>query len=97
MEVLTKTLQRLLLGLITEVKISGGIKKGGEVIQYEHHGASNQQFQLCHDGTIKVKDTNLVLDIQGGQTSQGGNIIVWPHHGGANQKWRICNSFTREF
>jgi len=64
-------------------------ENGVQVIQYTHHGKSNQQWEVHSDGTIRVKGKNMCLDVFRANTSQKSEVVVWDHHGKANQTWKI--------
>jgi ribosomal protein S6E (S10) len=74
-------------GLVLD--ICGGASKNHRLIQYPHHGETNQRFTFELDGTIRIGDTDLVLDIKGGSAKEGNSVIAWPHHGEKNQQWRL--------
>ena len=40
---------------------------------------------------VMWRDTNLALDMAGGQNFDGAQVLLWQYHGGSNQKWRIVN------
>ncbi|EFA05980.1 hypothetical protein TcasGA2_TC008806 [Tribolium castaneum] len=67
--------------------IDGGLKNGSNLLTYQKHGGSNQQWHVNSDGTIVSADGNLAVDICRENYTPGNNLIAYRKHGGANQQF----------
>ncbi|HEX8630455.1 MAG TPA: RICIN domain-containing protein, partial [Catenuloplanes sp.] len=62
-----------------------GTTNGTEVGTYNCTGATNQQWIVNADGTIRGAQSGLCLDVN--QSTY--RVQLWSCHGGNNQKWQI--------
>ncbi|MEN6320661.1 MAG: RICIN domain-containing protein [Syntrophaceae bacterium] len=66
---------------------------GANIIQYDCHGGSNQQWTLTNKGDgyylAVAKHSGKCLDVSGVSTANGTNIIQYDCHGGSNQQWKL--------
>lgn len=70
-----------------------GKDDGANVIQYNKHGGTNQQFDVeaLGDGTysIRAAHSGKALDVFQWNANDGAELRQWTYHGGTNQRWRI--------
>jgi hypothetical protein len=64
-----------------------GSSNGTQVIIWDCHGGTNQQWNLHSNGTVTGVQSGLCLDASGAGTANGTKIILWSCHSGANQQW----------
>ena len=71
----------------------------GNVIRWEFHGGSNQQWRVVDVGggyyklqTITPNYYNYALDVSMASDVDGTNVLVWHDVGTNNQKWRIISN-----
>jgi hypothetical protein len=70
--------------------IEGGIAGGRHLIIFDSHGGENQRFRYnSDDRTISIGNSNLRLDISGGNIRAGTQVIAYEKHCGGNQQWVI--------
>lgn len=71
------------------------------VIQWDQHGNSNQQFYLSDLGngywSILAAHSGRSLDVASWSMQDGGNIQQYDYHGGNNQQWQLKRSATGAF
>ncbi|VUD56325.1 Extracellular exo-alpha-L-arabinofuranosidase [Thalassocella blandensis] len=64
---------------------------GGNLLQWNFHGGTNQQFDFEHlgDGVYVIRSvvSGKAMDIDGISTSNGANVHQWAYVGGDNQKF----------
>jgi hypothetical protein len=65
------------------VDVAGGLRQGGNLIQWDFHGGNNQQFRFNPDGTITVGELAISVD-------QNYGLIADAHRAEPQQLWRIC-------
>lgn len=65
----------------------GSIADGNQLVIWNCHGGSNQQFQFGGSGEIRIGGK--CVDAAGGAGRAGDKIILWNCSGGANQQWSI--------
>ncbi|HEU5129811.1 MAG TPA: RICIN domain-containing protein [Glycomyces sp.] len=73
--------------------VSGSTADGAEIIQYDCHGAANQQWRLEDAGggyyRIVSEASGRCLDVDAASTAEGARIIQWACNGGTNQQWQL--------
>ncbi|WP_100447515.1 RICIN domain-containing protein [Glycomyces xiaoerkulensis] len=73
--------------------VNGSSEDGAEIIQYDCHGGSNQdwQFQSTGDGYYQIVSwaSGKCLDVSDESTDNGAQIIQWSCGGGTNQQWEL--------
>jgi ricin-type beta-trefoil lectin protein len=73
--------------------MNGSRENGAPIIQWDQHGAGNQQFRIEPLGSnqfaLRAVHSGKVLDVWEWSTANGGRIIQWDWHGGNNQRWAI--------
>ncbi|WP_026930895.1 RICIN domain-containing protein, partial [Glycomyces tenuis] len=73
--------------------VSGSTADGAEIIQYDCHGGSNQQwrFQEVGGGYYQIisQASGRCLDVDAASTANGARIIQWSCNGGTNQQWEL--------
>ncbi|WP_026930458.1 ricin-type beta-trefoil lectin domain protein [Glycomyces tenuis] len=66
---------------------------GAEIIQYDCHGGSNQQWRLRDLGggyhQVVSQTSGKCLDVDLASTADGAAAILWPCTGGRNQQWEL--------
>jgi pectate lyase len=71
------------------------------VIQYRHHGRSNQRFNLTDLGngywSIMAAHSGKSLDVAAWGAEDGDNIQQYEYHGGNNQQWQLKQSSSDGF
>ena len=80
-------------GLVLDVD-HGNAFDGNNVLVWQYHGGTNQQFIFldCGDGYYIIQanvNGNYVLDVDHGNAFDGNNVLIWQYHGGPNQKWKL--------
>jgi hypothetical protein len=74
---------------------NGSTADGGNIIQWDYWGGTNQQWSLNSLGSgyysIINRNSNKALDVNGGSTNAGAGIIQWSYWGGANQQWHVID------
>lgn len=68
--------------------VKAGSSRGKDTQIWDCHGRSNQRWGFAKDGTIRVSDTGLCLDVAGGKTKDGTDVQVYTCNGGSHQRWQ---------
>jgi hypothetical protein len=68
---------------------NGSTTNGTQVIIWDCHGGTNQQWNANANGTITGVQSGLRLDANGAGTANGTRLILWSCHGGTNQQWSM--------
>ncbi|WP_100447643.1 ricin-type beta-trefoil lectin domain protein [Glycomyces xiaoerkulensis] len=73
--------------------VSASTDDGAEIIQWDCHGGSNQQWELRDAGSGYVQlvsqHSGKCLDIDGASTDNNARAILWSCHSGDNQQWEL--------
>jgi hypothetical protein len=73
--------------------VSASSADGAEIIQWDCHGGTNQQWEAraAADGHVQLvsRHSGKCLDIDGASTANNARAILWTCHGGTNQQWRL--------
>lgn len=76
--------------------VGGSSANGAEIIQYDCHGGSNQQWQLADAGggyyRIVSQASGKCLDVDGASTANNARVLLWSCNGGTNQQWQLRNT-----
>ena len=65
--------------------------RGSTVALANRSGSSTQRWSICADGSVRLQDAALCLDVRGGKMTALSPLIVWAPHGKANQRFRIVS------
>ncbi|WP_197034737.1 RICIN domain-containing protein [Glycomyces sp. NRRL B-16210] len=73
--------------------VGGSSANGAEIIQYDCHGGSNQQWELANAGggyyRIVSEASGKCLDVDAASTANNARILLWTCNGGTNQQWQL--------
>ncbi|GAB3652929.1 RICIN domain-containing protein [Glycomyces tarimensis] len=73
--------------------VSGSTQNGAEIIQWDCHGGSNQQWQLQDAGggyyRIVSQAAGKCLDVDAASTADNARILLWTCSSGTNQQWQL--------
>nr|WP_100444534.1 family 43 glycosylhydrolase [Glycomyces xiaoerkulensis] len=73
--------------------LSASTENGAEIVQWDCHGGSNQQWDLREvgDGYVEIvsQSSGKCLDVEGQSTDNNAAILQWDCWGGANQQWEV--------
>jgi hypothetical protein len=73
--------------------VSASSADGAEIIQWDCHGGTNQQWEArsTGDGHVQLisRHSAKCLDVSGASTANGARVILWPCNGGTNQQWQL--------
>lgn len=73
--------------------VSASTADGAEIIQWDCHGGTNQQWEArpAADGHVQLvsRHSGKCLDVSGASTADNARVILWSCHGGTNQQWRL--------
>jgi hypothetical protein len=69
-------------------------KRGSHVALANRSGSCTQRWSICADGSVRLQDAALCLDVRGGKMTALSPLIVWAPHGKANQRFRIVSGFA---
>ncbi|SDE49436.1 RICIN domain-containing protein [Glycomyces harbinensis] len=73
--------------------VNGSTANGAEIIQYDCHGGTNQQWQLTATGggyyRIASQSSGKCLDVDGASTANNARVIQWTCGSGTNQQWQL--------
>jgi hypothetical protein len=71
--------------------VSASTADGAEIIQWDCHGGTNQQWETrtAGDGYVQLvsQHSGKCLDIEGASTANNARAVLWSCHGGTNQQW----------
>ncbi len=66
---------------------------GADVLQWDYHGATNQQWQVLPqtDGSYELRalHSGKSLDVAWGADTDGADVVQWTPNGGTNQRWYL--------
>ncbi|MDI5943383.1 RICIN domain-containing protein, partial [Micromonospora sp. DH15] len=66
-----------------------GTSNGTQVIIWDCHGGTNQQWNVNANGTITNAQSGLCLDANAAGTANGTKLILWSCNGQQNQQWSL--------
>ncbi|RZC42928.1 RicinB lectin 2 domain containing protein [Asbolus verrucosus] len=69
--------------------IQGGAENRANLITYNKHGGTNQQWHINSDRTIVSAAGNLAVDIYEGKYHAGNRIVAFKTHGNDNQQFHL--------
>ncbi|SDD69804.1 ricin-type beta-trefoil lectin domain protein [Glycomyces harbinensis] len=73
--------------------VSASTANGAEIIQWDCHGGSNQQWLLQDVGGGHVQivspASGKCLDVDAASTADNARVLLWSCNGGANQQWQL--------
>ncbi|MET7394381.1 RICIN domain-containing protein [Dactylosporangium sp. NPDC005572] len=73
--------------------VNGGSKdNGAQIVQWDCHGAPNQQWRLQRDGDgyrVVSVNSGKCIGVDGGRTDPGAEARQWDCDGSPNQRWVI--------
>ncbi|WP_030159665.1 RICIN domain-containing protein [Glycomyces sp. NRRL B-16210] len=73
--------------------VNGSSADGTEIIQYDCHGGSNQQWELIDAGggyhRIVSQASGKCLDVDAASTANNARVLLWSCNGGTNQQWQL--------
>ncbi len=69
-------------------------KRGSHVALANRSGSCTQRWSICADGSVRLQDAALCLDVRGGKMTALSPLIVWAPHGKANQRFRVVSGFA---
>ncbi len=73
--------------------VSASSADGAEIIQWDCHGGTNQQWEArsTGDGHVQLvsRHSAKCLDVSGASTANGARVILWSCNGGTNQQWQL--------
>jgi len=73
--------------------VSASSADGAEIIQWDCHGGTNQQWETraVGDGHVQLvsRHSGKCLDVDGASTANNARAILWSCNGGTNQQWQL--------
>lgn len=74
----------------------GSTLDGGNLLQWDYHGADNQKFEFIPLGggvyQILSVHSGKVLDVEGASTDNGANVLQWAIQGNSNQLFKVTDA-----